>query len=542
MDDRLKQIYEGINAVEGVSIVTPLTINADGVVCGTISVTEKFANLSFDIEIYPQYPFQFHDVETIRFYNKTLLGYNHVNSDGSICVHTPHSGVVNIKLYHDLMSLKQWMVKYYINTDKDEHYDHIVVPENVSLSTQRCFLFTDVNHVFSKNDYGIFRFSFMSEGKCKNDTIITFIIQSFKVEGKLILSKWSQAYKNLNYKEGVYVFVENPPVINGRFIVESWADLEPVVSKPFLKYLHAFSKKGTTEIPILFGYKIPSGETHWQCAIINIKSFPIYVEKVAKNDYLGHLSDMKIDWVQTKNCSYNYFFGRGSLDKLLTKKKILILGLGAVGSIVATTLTRGGGKYLALVDYDIKEPENVCRSEYKFNSGLNNKVDELKSSLLQISPFVEVSSMPRFMDAVKMFINDNTVNNEIKSALEHYDLIFDCTADNDVAYILDLLQISSQIINLSVTNHASELICVTSPNAYQWLNEIFKILPQNSIDYYHPTGCWNPTFKASYNDVNVLVQYALKYINSQYVNGKQLRNFYINFDEIDCINIKINCF
>ena len=50
---------------------------------------------------------------------------------------------------------------------------------------------------------------------------------------------------------------------------------------------------------------------------------------------------------------------------------------------------------------------------------------------------------------------------------------------------------------------------------------------------YNPTGCWSPTFKASYNDINVLVQFAIKHINIRKKNGQELRNFILDTKEDD---------
>ena len=57
------------------------------------------------------------------------------------------------------------------------------------------------------------------------------------------------------------------------------------------------------------------------------------------------------------------------MNEQLTNSKILIIGIGAIGSIVAKTLVRSGCTKVDFIDYDIKEPENVCRSEYSFYTG-----------------------------------------------------------------------------------------------------------------------------------------------------------------------------
>ena len=56
---------------------------------------------------------------------------------------------------------------------------------------------------------------------------------------------------------------------------------------------------------------------------------------------------------------------------------------------------------------------------------------------------------------------------------------------------------------------------------------------------YNPTGCWSPTFKASYNDISTLTQYALKIINGM-IDTKTLTSFVIHYDENQ--NLKLEKF
>ena len=72
---------------------------------------------------------------------------------------------------------------------------------------------------------------------------------------------------------------------------------------------------------------------HWQVAMIDLK------DQFFKNTQgIYELCDKKINWVISKNSSYHYFFGRGAFHPNLTNKKVLIIGLGAIGSQVAKTL------------------------------------------------------------------------------------------------------------------------------------------------------------------------------------------------------------
>ena len=86
------------------------------------------------------------------------------------------------------------------------------------------------------------------------------------------------------------------------------------------------------------------------------------------------------------------------MPKELANKKMLIMGVGAIGSILAETLTRCGAKNLTLYDIDNKEPGNVCRSAYPFYTGIIEKTLDITSLLTQISPHVECTSLKSIAD------------------------------------------------------------------------------------------------------------------------------------------------
>ena len=42
-----------------------------------------------------------------------------------------------------------------------------------------------------------------------------------------------------------------------------------------------------------------------------------------------------------------------------------------------------------MLKFDVKEPENICRSEYSFITGINDKTIDLLNDLFSVSPFLE---------------------------------------------------------------------------------------------------------------------------------------------------------
>ena len=64
------------------------------------------------------------------------------------------------------------------------------------------------------------------------------------------------------------------------------------------------------------------------------------------------------------------------------------MGVGAIGSIVAETLTRCGAKNIYIYDIDNKEYGNVCRSSYPFYRDITDKNIDMGNLLTRISPHV----------------------------------------------------------------------------------------------------------------------------------------------------------
>ena len=94
-------------------------------------------------------------------------------------------------------------------------------------------------------------------------------------------------------------------------------------------------------------------------------------------------------------------------------------------------------------------------------------------------------------------------------------------------FVFDHLNLECSLINLSITNFAKELVCAYSPNVYHFVTTQYETLLENNIEnMYEPTGCWHPTFKASYNDIALLVQFAIKKINYTLANKKSKKQFH----------------
>lgn len=107
--------------------------------------------------------------------------------------------------------------------------------------------------------------------------------------------------------------------------------------------------------------------------------------------------------------------GKDNLDKL-KNTKVLVVGLGGVGGILAETLVRNGIHNIVIVDNDIIDITNKNRQVIALDSTVGMKKTEvLKNRLLDISSNINIKTIDEFITK------------------ENINLIF----DNDIDYVID---------------------------------------------------------------------------------------------------------
>ena len=363
----LDVIAQTIKSIPFVKKLSSLQIE-DLIIFGEIEISlpDSEESLLFEIQIYPYYPFKAHDSESIKFINKELRAYNHVMHDGSICFHTNHCIDYLEKLRIDFNSLYSWINRYYIEHDEDKHYEHIIVERGLISGCYYSYIFSDVDYQFKTGEYGTVQLAFQNSGIFHEKTIHNFIVKSFSTaQGELFDCNWSDTYKSAFSEKhtGVFIYIEKAPVFDGKFIIEDWRDLNDYFQQGFIDYLSQFilenDKAVNPIVPLFIGYRTVGNEIHWQAAAIDPDVPPL------KSDYennsspillpVNTLESKRIAWAFTENASYKYFFGRGKFYDKLTDSRILIIGIGAIGSILGKSLVKGGSREVWIADFDYKK-------------------------------------------------------------------------------------------------------------------------------------------------------------------------------------------
>ena len=145
----------------------------------------------------------------------------------------------------------------------------------------------------------------------------------------------------------------------------------------------------------------------------------------SRNKLCGVITDSGIDFYsygKKIECEvyslYRKIFSRnkGILESdVMEKKKVIILGCGSVGSLVALELARAGVKDFILVDADIVEYHNICRHQCGIEDVGDYKVYALKRKIVNINPSANVITF------------EGIVQNLPKDTLDSF-----CVAENTV--------------------------------------------------------------------------------------------------------------
>ena len=116
---------------------------------------------------------------------------------------------------------------------------------------------------------------------------------------------------------------------------------------------------------------------------------------------------MEEEW----NSRTELLIGKENIQKL-AKSKVIVYGIGGVGSFVVEGLIRAGIEHIILVDNDMIDPSNLNRQIHATISNIGKlKVDCMKERILSINPKVNVETyMPQEKESGEETLIDNTID------------------------------------------------------------------------------------------------------------------------------------
>lgn len=284
---------------------------------------------------------------------------------------------------------------------------------------------------------------------------------------------------------------------------------------------------------LLLGYPVPirigsvSTEVHWEAILLpriaaaegkppnGFRPNPIGWWQRDRSELFADKEPLV--YLHTENWGSDRLQARGRLLSGFRDANVAVLGVGALGSVLAELMVRAGLSKIALVDDDLIAAGNACRHVATLADVGNTKVRAVAQRLLQISPLVCVSEfeigLPSAVDAMV-------------DLLEPFDIIIDCTGKDDVLLMLargwwsvpriftsfSLGFGARRLFSFGVFAHnfpADRFANDTKP----WLQEETSEWA-SSDEVLEGPGCWSPLFPARCDDVLMMASACVKEIET----------------------------
>lgn len=192
----------------------------------------------------------------------------------------------------------------------------------------------------------------------------------------------------------------------------------------------------------------------------------------------------------------------------LATKKILVVGLGSVGSMCAWQLARAGIGGLTLIDFDHLQLGNIPRWMLGISVAGQLKTQLLGQFLANEYPYLA-------LNAINLRIGDamNVESPVLTQALSDVDLILDATAEWCISHYLSSLAIKNNIPYLWATGTSGGqggTIGRVIPKltgcwkCYQQFmyDTTFSTPPSANLPEVQPVGCFHPTFTGTGFDMD----------------------------------------
>ncbi len=318
-----------------------------------------------------------------------------------------------------------------------------------------------------------------------------------------------------------WVLLDSVPLVGPWQVPATFGELSHAMSEQSLEFeelilpMPAEFRNGRSNL-LLVGFPIPekigeeSVQLHWQAL-----SLPVLARRVHRGfrdnqigwkvaDRTTFSSGNSLEWVNSENWNPEYSHARGRFDEGLSRKKILLLGAGSLGSAVAEMLVRGGIYDLTVCDGDTLEWGNLARHNLALHNVGQNKAVGLAARLNSLSVHAQADSVP---------VHFPDLTTEQFDRVSRCDLIIDCTAEDSVLFAAENHRWvdGTFIVSLSFGWNVRKLFVVGAGCENFTGDGVIDLLsPVGDEDMagdYPPgmvreaPGCWHPVFPGRCDDV-----------------------------------------
>jgi len=413
--------------------------------------------------------------------------------------------------------------------------------ENINES----FVFSEDDFSFQNWNKNVNSFGIADLGKYKSNKNNYFIIKEFKtLRGKIVYNiNWGK-YLSLTLKDSVpalWIILNEVPILNKwqapntfeeliNVFEEQNMDFYDIIQK--IIYFNSIALRNGKQHLLILGFPIPKNIyeedalIHWQAIKLpvlytdeNLKYISKYVRNpehyLSKKDKYHVLKpELELQWLSSENWSLQKITNRGRLPSSILSKKTLIIGAGTIGASVAELLARDGITNMAIMDYDILEIGNLSRHPLSLKDVGEFKSTQTAIHLTFFNPNITVEPITKIFE----------FSEDIQNDMADFDLIIDCTGEDDVLYELEKFEFEKEKTFVSISiGFGAGMLYLSLQNGKKfnadkfidkissWIEKDVENFPEDTLPR-DRTNCWSPTFPARYDDILIASSTAIKVI------------------------------
>ena len=304
---------------------------------------------------------------------------------------------------------------------------------------------------------------------------------------------------------------------------------------------------------VLIGWPVPKmvGDppvrVHWRALVF--RSHKYYCKKMneslsrKKSNAFNAWPDMKkralnpLPWIDGENLATEDLHSRWQLSASLRRMCVGVIGCGAVGSLVAEILVRGGVERMHLFDGDVLRYGNLSRHTLGGWDVDRGKAVSLAVRAQNINPLAKISGHGVMIPVT----GKGDMQHKAETSLDECDLYIDCSTSNGAgAWLSDKARRSRKRMAMMFIDYRAEhlTLCVSGRNTkcmkveqnlYEDVRaevtplrkEHYFAVPSDAELCIPSPGCWHPTFPAALVDIQALVACAVREL-SGYIEQPEL--------------------
>lgn len=366
----------------------------------------------------------------------------------------------------------------------------------------------------------------------KDDPGLLWVPLQFRTLGEETLVAPAWGFLVTNAKRGplaVWVRFDKPFVMPPWGPPETWGEMREVARAQDVDLDSLFQTllepiRNQEQHLLLIGYPIPaivgepSQRMHWQALRLGslqsrfrpangFRDTPVGRIRADRANALSNAR--KVGWIWSENWHPTQLASRGQFQQGLAGRAVMLIGAGALGSMIGELLVRGGVTDIVLFDHDTVVPGNLARHTLTVEEVGLWKAPALAERLNAISASAKVTPYGR-----------NFADVAAHEDLQRYELIVDTTGNDSVLEALGATgrPATTLFASVSIAFGAERVYCFLAAGD-RFPLEVFNDamapwMEANAADEremeWEGVGCWNAVFPARADDIWLLSSAAVR--------------------------------